>query len=150
MTRIDFSKVQDAQDFSPLPKGRYLCRIAEIEESMTMARDDMWKVKFEVQDDEFKRRYLYDNLVFNEIGLRRIKLLCSKLGLDMSGEIDLEPTMLLDKECVVEIDVEQYEDNFGKPKARNKVLFAGYHEALDASIDEEEKSKHEEGDDMPV
>ena len=131
MPKIDFSKVDDVQDFSPLPDGKYLCRLSEIEESSTQYGDEMWKLRFEVIQGEHIGRFIFDNMVFSEAALKRVKLICSRLGLDVSGEIDLTPSLLEGRKCYVSVLTEEYEDNEGNIKKRNIVPFAGYERATD-------------------
>jgi len=126
MPKIDFSTVDDVQDFTPLPDGKYLCRLAEIEEASTQYGDEMWKLKFVVAKGPYQGRYIFDNLVFSEAAMKRVKLICSRLGLDVSGEIELTPSMLEGKVCYLTVETEDYEDQEGKTKSRNVVPFAGY------------------------
>ena len=37
MPEVDFSQVDDVGDFSPLPDGKYLCRLDDVEETTTHA-----------------------------------------------------------------------------------------------------------------
>ena len=94
MARINFNTVDDIDDFSPLPEGQYLCRLAEVEEASTQYGDDMWKIRFVVAEGASQGRYIFDNLVFSEAALKRVKLVCSRLGLDVSGEVELTPDLL--------------------------------------------------------
>lgn len=134
MPKIDFDKVDDVQDFSPLPEGKYFCRLAEVEEAVTQYGDEMWKLRFAVASGPYQGRYIFDNLVFSEAALKRVKLICSRLGIDISGELDLVPSMIKGRTCNVAVDVEEYEDSEGKTKKRNVVPFAGY-ERADESAD---------------
>ena len=126
MPKIDFSKIEDAHDFTPLPDGKYLCKVSEIEESSTQNGDEMWKLRFEVLEDEYAGRLIFDNLVFSEAAMKRVKLICSRLGIDTSGETELTPETLKDRKCYISVITEEYEDNEGNPKKRNVVPFAGY------------------------
>ena len=38
MPKIDFNNVDDVQGFAPLPDGKYLCRVAEVEEATDPVR----------------------------------------------------------------------------------------------------------------
>ena len=126
MPNIDFNTVDDVQDFSPLPEGPYFCRLAEVEESATQKGDDMWKLRWVVESGEHRGRYIFDNMVFSQAALPRAKLICSRLGLDVSGELDLIPSAITDRTCNVTVDIEEYEDHEGNLKRRNVVPFAGY------------------------
>ena len=127
MPTIDFNTVDDVQDFTPLPEGTYLCRLADVEEAITQYGDDMWKLRFIVESGEHRGRYIFDNMVFSEAALKRAKLICSRLGLDVSGELDLTPSVITDRTCNVTVDIEEYEvEETGLTKKRNVVPFAGY------------------------
>jgi len=129
MPRIDFNRVDDVQDFSPLPDGRYLCRLAEVEEAATQYGDEMWKLRFVVESGPHRGRYIFDNMVFSDAALKRVKLICSRLGIDVSGELDLTPTLIKGRSCYVTVETEEYEDYEGNTKQRNVVPFAGYDRA---------------------
>jgi len=135
--RIDFSRVEDAKDFTPLPEGEYLCRVDSIEEALTGAGDEMWKVRLAVVGGEYKGRYIFDNLVFSEKALKRAKFVCRCLGVDVSGEVDLTTEMIIGKQANVRVEIEEYVDDEGKEKARNRVPFAGYEKPEDDAAEEE-------------
>jgi len=129
MPRIDFNRVDDVQDFSPLPDGRYLCRLAEVEEAATQYGDEMWKLRFVVESGPHRGRYIFDNMVFSDAALKRVKLICSRLGLDVSRELDLTPALIKGRSCNVTVETEEYEDYEGNTRQRNVVPFAGYDRA---------------------
>lgn len=126
MPKIDFNKVDDVQDFSPLPDGKYSCTIVGVEEGSTQYGDEMWKVRFMVDHGPHRGRCIFDNLVFSKAAMKRAKLVCSRLGLDVSGELDLKPEMIQGRRCYISVETEQYTDHEGRPKRRNVVPFAGY------------------------
>jgi hypothetical protein len=133
MPKIDFNKIDDVGGFTPLPDGKYPCRLDDIEESATQYGDEMWKLKFAVTSGEHKGRFIFDNLVFSAKALKRAKLICSRLGVDVSGEVELTPAMLIGKECILTAETEEYENEEGVLKKRNFVPFAGY-ERLDEGV----------------
>jgi hypothetical protein len=126
MPKIDFNTVDDVQDFSPIPNGKYLCRVAEVEEAATQHGDEMWKLRFVVESGPHRGRCIFDNLVFSDAALKRVKLICSRLGLDVSRELDLTPSLIKGRTCYVTVETEEYEDHEGRTKRRNVVPFAGY------------------------
>ena len=83
MPKIDFNNVDDVQGFAPLPDGKYLCRVAEVEEATTQYGDEMWKLRLVVDSGPHRGRYIFDNLVFSAAAMKRVKLICSRLGLDV-------------------------------------------------------------------
>jgi len=129
MPKIDFDNVDDVQDFSPIPDGKYLCRVAEVEEATTQYGDEMWKLRLVVESGPHRGRYIFDNMVFSEAALKRVKLICSRLGLIVSGELDLKPSVIKGRTCYVTVETEEYEDHEGRTKRRNVVPFAGYDRA---------------------
>lgn len=130
MPRLNFGNVPDADDFSPLPEGKYLCQLKEIEESLTQNGDEMWNLRFEVVEGEYRSRVIFDRMVFSEstIALSRVKFICKRLGLDVSGEVNLVPDLLLRRTGYVSVETEEYTDRKGRTKKRNVVPFTGYEE----------------------
>ena len=126
MPRIDFGTIEDAKGYSILPEAGYRCRFADIEETSTQYGDDMWKLTLMVAAGDYEGRRIFDNMVFSDRALARVKLICAALGIDVSGSVDLVPAMLLGKECNVTVEIQEYEDSTGKLKQRNSVPFAGY------------------------
>lgn len=129
MPKIDFSRIDDVQDYSPIPAGKYLCAVENVEEAQTQNGDEMWKLRFRVADGKHTGRMIFDNMVFSEAALKRVKLICSRLGLDVSKELDLTPAAIKGRACLLTVDIEDYEDSEGKTKKRNVVPFAGYERA---------------------
>lgn len=129
--KIDFSTIDEATDFKPLPEGRYLCVLDNIDETTTKESGaDLWKLRFRVIDGEFTGRTIFDNMVFSEKALKRVKLMCSRLGLDVSKEMDLVPSMIKGKNVFITVEIGEYEDpQTGKKKPKNVVPFAGYDRA---------------------
>ena len=66
--------------------------------------------------------------------MKRVKLVCYTLGVDITQEVDLTPELILNKYCHVTVVTEDYEDNTGTTKQRNSVPFAGYAKADDAAV----------------
>ena len=153
MPEVDFSTIDEAGDFSPLPEGKYLCRLESIDDSQqTQNGDDMWRMQFKIIDGEYKKRYIWDNMVFSEKAMPRVKLICSRMGLDVSGAINLTPDLLMGRVVIIEVTTEEYTDEQDVTKKRNVVLFAGYERAEAGAGEGEEESggSSDEGEsDMP-
>ena len=131
MPRIEFPKIEDAQDFSPIPAGQYLCRVERVEETKTLGGDDMWRLGLVVTEGPHEGRWVFDNLAFSPAALKRVKLVCAALGVDVTGTVDLLPSTIRGCKCRLDVDIEQYVDNQGRDRERNTVPFAGY-EPVDA------------------
>ena len=145
MVWVNFDRIEEASDCTPVPKGKYLCRLVKIEEDVTKYGDPLWKLWFQIEDGEYENRYIFDNLVFSPKAEKRMKLICNRLGVPVIGERELEPSELLDKRCYITVDVEDYKDNEGKTRQRNCVLFAGYEPVIESGVSTEDDSE----DDIP-
>jgi len=146
MPKIDFGHVDDVQDFSPMPAGKYLCQLSGIEEASTQHGDEMWKLRFEVTKGPYAGRLIFDNLVFSEAALKRAKLICSRLGLDVSKELDLTPELIKGRVAMLTVGVEPYEDAEGRTKQRNVVPFAGYERASESDAPPADTGGEDDGE----
>ena len=126
MPKVDFSTVSDIADFAPIPDGQYLCRLVDVEPDLTRSGDEMWKLRWQVEGGEHDGRLLFDNLVFTPKAMSRVKLICACCALDVSGQMDLDPAMLLDKRALVDTYQDDYEDDKGQMKVRNSIPYGGY------------------------
>jgi len=126
MPKVDFDQVPDSTDFNPIPEGDYLCTIDSVEKSETRHGDEMWKIRLAVLDGEHKGRFIFDNLPFSARGLPRVKAFCAAIGVDISGTVELTPTFVENRTCIVSVEIEDYIDRHGNAKQSNSVLFDGY------------------------
>ena len=86
----------------------------------------MWKLRLQVEGGEHDGRLIFDNLVFSAKAMSRVKLICASFGLDVSGAVDLDPSMLLEKRAMVSTYQEEYEDDRGQAKVTNRIPYDGY------------------------
>ena len=155
MPEVDFSTIDEAGDFTPLPEGKYVCRLESVDDNQTTQfGDEMWRMQFKVIKGEYKNRYIFDNMVFSEKAMPRVKLICSRMGLDVSGAVELTTDLLIGRAVVIEITTEDYTDEQEKTRKRNVVTFAGYQRAEEGAGEGEGESGaegSEDGDesDMP-
>lgn len=126
MPRVDFTNINDINDFSPIPDGEYLARVVDVETDSTRSGDEMWKLRLQVEGGEHDGRLLFDNMIFSPKAMPRVKLMCASFGLDVSGVLDLDPTMVLQKQALVTVYQESYEDDRGQAKVTNRVAYDGY------------------------
>lgn len=146
MPKVNFANVDDVDDYSPIPDGDYLCRLTEIELDSTRSGDEMWKLRFAVEEGEYAGRLIFDNLVFSAAAMKRVKLICSRLGIDTDGELDLVPDLIRGRRCVITVHTEEYVDAHEQTRRRNVVPFAGYaSELVVMAADAEENND----DDLP-
>jgi hypothetical protein len=145
MPKIEFDKIDDANIYEPIPAGRYLCELAEIKETATKNGDEMWELKFVVLESGlYENRIIFDRMVFSEKAMPRIKLICSRLGIDTTRSMDLLPANLLYKRCYLHVVIEDYTDYEGIQKKRNIVPYAGYEKMEDMKAKKNTELKDDE------
>lgn len=145
MPEVDFPNTEEASSFSLVPKANYLCELVKIEEQLTKHKDVLWRLHFKIIEGEYSGSYIFDNMVFSQAAMKRVKLICSRLGLDVSTKINLIPEMILHKRCILSVTIEKYTDSQGNIKEKNVVPYAGY-ELAEKSSDRQpgdEKSDQE-------
>lgn len=151
----DFSQVQDTQSFISIPEGSYDCRIAEVREGLARDGSVRWSFRLEVLRGEYAGRTAgWDALTWSERGIPRVKRTLAVLGLDVRGEIDIEPNELVGLGARVSFESEEREDALtGNRIARLRVPYSGYAslEDLDSSVrDNGRDNGRDEGRERPA
>ena len=121
MPRVNFDEIDDMQTLKLIPAGSYAVRIVQVDLNTTKAGKDMWRVKFAIEEGPSRGRFIWDNLPFTEAAYPRLKRACEVLGVDVSGEVDLNPDMFVGGTCRLHVIVEKHAG-----KQRNSVTFDGY------------------------
>ena len=126
--RFDFSQIQDVESFVSVPEGTYLCRVAEVRDGLTRDGNVRWSMRLEVAQGEYAGRTAgWDGLHWSERGIVRVKRVLEALGVDVRGEIELEPRDLLGAVARVEFRAEQWNDpTSGRQVMRLSVPYGGY------------------------
>lgn len=103
---IDFAKVPDAAE--PLPPGTYNCTIVHAEPTTSKSGGNpMIKIRWRVDDDgEFKGRNIFDNLVFSQNALWRVRQVLEALGYakDFNGVVN--PENLLGESATLKVTIQ--------------------------------------------
>lgn len=131
MPKVDFRNIDDSDDFAPLPAGVYVAEVKSIDASKPdRSGNELWRMEHRILEPlTYRERKVWDNLSFSPAALKRVKLICSRLGLDTSGELDLTPAMLLGRKFRLRLEVESYHsEKLGREAKRNTVPFQGYEE----------------------
>ena len=120
--KVNFSTVPDAGQGGTIPLGKYPCRLHidayQVDQEgnpmldgdgkkvffRSKKQDIQWKTRAEILEGPFAGRELFDYLTFSEGGLKRIKVLASRIGLDITGPIEMEPEDLDCSYWYVEVD----------------------------------------------
>jgi hypothetical protein len=141
MPKLNFPQIPDAEDYSLIPEGKYRMKVFDVQTDKNSSEGyEMWVLVLEIVEGEFKGRKVFDRIFFhNEKVVSRVKLICHRLGMDVSKSIDLTPRMLLHRQARMKVLIKPYEKD-GEWKKSNKVDFSGY-EALgvsEAAVEEPE------------
>lgn len=151
----DLTGVGEVEDFSPVPAGRYLCRIIDVQTTkkdgtrrVTRAGDKQWGLRLEpaaVLTAEGKLstadphkvwsgRSCWDNLTHSAAAAKRRKLLLSRLGIDVTRPFTLTPELLIGRWALMTFELEKIQVKDKKSgnmveRLKNTVPFAGYEAA---------------------
>ncbi len=128
--RHDFSKVEDAESFL-VPEGTYLCRVAEVITGSSKDGSERWRMRLEgVEGERVGRTLAWDSITWSDRGLYRVKAVLAALGFDVSGQLELEATGLVDRRAIVELREEAWEDPLsGRTRRSMRVPYLGYERA---------------------
>jgi hypothetical protein len=126
--KVDFSSVEDVESFVSVPEGTYLCRIADVREGLTRDGSTRWAIRLEVAEgDHAGRTAAWDGLVWSGRGLPRVKQVLARIGFDVSGTLELQPTDLLGLKVRAQFITEERDDPLsGKKVTRLRVPYSGY------------------------
>jgi hypothetical protein len=146
MPKMNFDEVPDATDFTPVPEGEYLARVVTVAKGITENNNEKWDIKLRIMGGEHEGRHVLDCLVFTERAYPRIKLVCKRLGIDVSGTVDLKPSDLEGRHAYITVEIEEFEGRDGKTKQSNKIPFAGYRSATEGQESEQANSESKDDD----
>lgn len=129
MPRFRFQEKQEKR-FEPLPAGKYLARIEDIDEQTTRRGDPMWRVRFVVTTGVHRGRWIFDRLVFSEPAKERLRLFCEAFGYETDGDIHLNADDFLGKHVFLDVEKAPYTDREGREREGNEVAWDGFHRAV--------------------
>ena len=126
--RFDFSSVDDVETYVFVPEGEHDCRIADVREGTSRDGSVRWSFRLEVLGGEYAgRTAAWDSLTWSERGVYRVKKVLEALGLDVKGELEIEPKDLIDLQARVRVIPEEREDPVtGRRQVRMRVPYLGY------------------------
>lgn len=126
--RFDFSNVDDVHSFVSVPAGVHTVRVAEVREGRSRDGSTRWTFRLEVLDgDHAGRTAAWDSLTWSERGIYRVKKVLAALGMDVSGEVEVEPKDLVGLRARVLVQPEEREDPIsGNRQVRMRVPYLGY------------------------
>ena len=125
---FDFRSVDDIESYISVPEGLHHCRIAEVREGRARDGSVRWSFRLEVvEGDWVGRTAAWDSLTWSERGVYRVKKVFEALGIDVSGELDIDAQDLVDLRAQVKVEPEEREDPLtGRRQVRMRVPYLGY------------------------
>lgn len=116
---LDFTKISEEEvTYEVLPEGSYTVTVDKVEEKRSERTGNLyWSIQYKTDDDAI----IFDNLVFTDKTLNRVKKLFHLLGLDVSGEFNYEPSDLVGRGMVASVLIEEYTDRNGNDKKKNSI-----------------------------
>lgn len=139
MPKVNWNAVEDQQDFSPIPEGRYQVQIESVRDTkkdsnellVTKNGDEMWSVKLNVLGPKYAGRKIFTNLIFNEGGFGNIKKLYSVIfGTKLPK--NCEPSDILDEKIEVDVEITEYNG-----KQQNSVPYGAFYKNAENDSEEE-------------
>lgn len=126
-TEMDLGNDPVQAEFTRVPPGTYLCRVAEARYGMTRSGHPRWGLKFVVdQGNESGRIAAWDGLVFSPKALARTRQVLAALGLPHMGTVRFYAPDFIGKRAWVTVVEESYEHpDTGRISLRMKVPYEG-------------------------
>jgi hypothetical protein len=111
-----------------VPEGEHDCRVADVREGTSRDGSVRWSFRLEVIGGDYAgRTAAWDSLTWSERGVYRVKKVLEALGLDVKGELEIEPKDLIDLQARVRVIPEEREDPVtGRRQVRMRVPYLGY------------------------
>ena len=146
--RFDFSSVDDVESYVFVPEGEHDCRVADVREGTSRDGSVRWSFRLEVLGGEYAgRTAAWDSLTWSERGVYRVKKVLEALGLDVKGELEIDPKDLLNLQVRVRVIPEEREDPVtGRRQVRMRVPYLGYAPLREDPRDERGKGSEGEAD----
>jgi hypothetical protein len=126
-SRIEVDLDAHTVDYVVVPRGTYLCRVAEVRCGTNQAGAERWALRLVVADGpHVGKQAAWDSLVFSRQGLPRIRLVFAALGLPASGKVQVGPEDLEGRLAKVDIHIADFSTPSGEVIRRNQVPYDGF------------------------
>jgi hypothetical protein len=128
---LDFSRIEETENFLAVPPGEYLCRVVEVREGWTRGGDERWSVRLEVADGEYAgKTAAWDFMAFGERAVRRSRHVLAAFGFETDGVLTVVPEDLVGRSALVRVVAEENVDSLtGNRQVRPRVPYEGYRAA---------------------
>lgn len=105
--------------------GQYIASVVKAETAMSKASNEMINLQWKVSGGKFDGRIIFDQLVFAEKSLFRVKRTLLGLGYPKDHKGNIDPNLLVGKSAMLTVDIEestQIDPETGEPyPPRNRV-----------------------------
>ncbi len=126
--RFDFDSIDEVDSFAIVPEGIYEVRVGEVREGHSRDGSTRWSMRLEVAEGDLAgRTAAWDSLTWSERGVHRVQQVLLALGLDATGEIEIEKEDLIGLQARVQLILEESEDGLtGRRRVRLRVPYHGF------------------------
>lgn len=112
---VNYSGVDEAMEFEPLPENVYPVEIEKVEEKQTRNGDPLIRIRYKVVSGKCKNRKLFDQVVLfqgDAKGAGITKHFLHVIGEPYEGEFEIEPDNWIGKQLNVKVIVDsEYNNN---------------------------------------
>ena len=127
---VNWEEVPDSTGYAPIPDGEYLMAVDSIQEKQTAKGDTMWALTLVVKGEQHNGRKIFDNLTWSTEGLKRVKFVLRRLGLELSGEQEVTMEDVIGRSAYVTVFQDSYfSEKHQREMKKNSVPFDGYRKA---------------------
>lgn len=141
--KLDFTGIEA---YVKCAEGQHVVKLTELEETESQAGNDMLSATFQVVKGASTGAKLYDNFVLIEKALWKLQSFLIAIGMKADGRITLDLDKLIGKQCIVEVEHEEYE---GKTRARIQEFIKLAATDDDDDADEDDDIEEEDEEEAP-
>lgn len=139
MPTLNFDDTDGPKNPAYAGPGRHLSRLESVSEGTTRAGDPMWDVAWLVLRGPDEGKKIRDRIPFSKAARERVRTFLRAIGLNASGEVNVQPHDVIGKVAWVITEMRHERDVSGKPTERTCVKFDGYQRATAQEIAAAEK-----------
>jgi len=123
MPKVNWDDVDEGGGggYNPVPCDEYLCKVTKAEEVQSKAGNIYWSITFRIEQGVYAGYLVLETIHFTENAKPRAKYFLSRLGLDVSGTKQEEPSKIVGKVIWVTTEHEEYNN-----QKRSKPSYYGF------------------------
>lgn len=132
MPKVNFKEEDEEKQFTIIPEGEYVAEIKKVEETKTKKGDDMWKVKFQILEGDFKGSNVTSFFIFKVGGYGNIKKLYKAIGgFDLAKTHNCVPIDIEGEKVIITVAISEYTNKKGKKVKGNSIPYGGFKSIAD-------------------